>query len=757
MTNTTTTYGEGWTQEEMMKKDECIVVDGTDLIVGHGSKYDVHTVNSSTPRGKLHRAFSVFLFNSEGKLLLQQRAADKITFPNVWTNTCCSHPLYGYNPTEVDENEDISNGSVPGAKRAAIRKLNHELGVSFDALETSDFKFLTRLHYYAADVVTHGPNSPWCEHEVDYILFVQKDVAISPNPEEVGGVRYVTLSELQAMMDPSSGLLWSPWFRIIAEKFLVHWWSNLETTLTTNVFTNFTTIYKCVPETGELEEVVANNARSHKADKKSKGNGNDDSIKQGAYGKVKIHKHSLLSQLVHVDEVAMAIHLLVSEKFASKLDSKDVDVRFCNDMLGRVSRSFAGVIRQLPGGLYLDILMFYLILRALDTVEDDMDIFLHRNDIKVKMLCDFYRTTMVIPSDQYRLWSIGHGDERALLQKYNHCVQVFNSLPDASREIIADITKRMGAGMASFVSRDLGQGTVSVADYDLYCHYVAGLVGEGLSELFHASGYESVAVKNVSKTKANTMGLFLQKTNIIRDYLEDYCDGRTFWPQEIWKQYTTSNDLGELRDPANQTKALHCLNHMILNALECIPECLEYMQLLRHKQIFNFCAIPQVMAIATLADIYNNPQVFTGVVKIRKGLAVKMIYETTDMVNLHKWFYVLTKRIYENIPEKDPNAERTRELCKKILRLTQQRAMIGIVRAYLKVAGWVAAVMLAYAAFVLSPLVVDEQGQFGTSVLLFRNFGSLAINHATALVCFYVGVAIILISATVEASTNWNQ
>ena len=55
--------------------------------------------NAAQPAGLLHRAFSVFLFNSENKLLLQQRAACKITFPRVWTNTCCSHQLHGYDPT----------------------------------------------------------------------------------------------------------------------------------------------------------------------------------------------------------------------------------------------------------------------------------------------------------------------------------------------------------------------------------------------------------------------------------------------------------------------------------------------------------------------------------------------------------------------------------------------------------------------------------------------------------------------------------
>lgn len=53
----------------------------------------------------------------------------QITFPLVWTNTCCSHPLHGYAPSEVDTGEAIKSGAVPGAKRAAVRKLEHELGI----------------------------------------------------------------------------------------------------------------------------------------------------------------------------------------------------------------------------------------------------------------------------------------------------------------------------------------------------------------------------------------------------------------------------------------------------------------------------------------------------------------------------------------------------------------------------------------------------------------------------------------------------
>ena len=110
----TIAWGEGLSQEDLMNKDECIIVDERDRIIGHDSKYNSHRFDSKNPNGILHRAFSVFLFNEDGKLLLQKRASDKITFPDVWTNTCCSHPLYGYSPTEVDDEESVNKGELTG-------------------------------------------------------------------------------------------------------------------------------------------------------------------------------------------------------------------------------------------------------------------------------------------------------------------------------------------------------------------------------------------------------------------------------------------------------------------------------------------------------------------------------------------------------------------------------------------------------------------------------------------------------------------
>ena len=110
--------------------------------------------------GLLHRAFSAFVFNpSTKKLLLQQRATEKITFPDMWTNTCCSHPL-----GVPGETGDELQASVMGVKRAAQRKLDQELGIKKEQVPLDDFKFLTRIHYKAPS------DGKWGEHESELEL-----------------------------------------------------------------------------------------------------------------------------------------------------------------------------------------------------------------------------------------------------------------------------------------------------------------------------------------------------------------------------------------------------------------------------------------------------------------------------------------------------------------------------------------------------------------------------------------------------------
>ena len=112
-----------------------ILVDENDLETGMMEKMQAHV------EAHLHRAFSVFIFNKAGLLMLQQRAFSKYHSPGLWTNTCCSHPLYGYSPTEVDTPEAVEAGTVPGTKRAAVRKLLHELGIQPESVPADRFSF----------------------------------------------------------------------------------------------------------------------------------------------------------------------------------------------------------------------------------------------------------------------------------------------------------------------------------------------------------------------------------------------------------------------------------------------------------------------------------------------------------------------------------------------------------------------------------------------------------------------------------------
>jgi len=93
---------------------------------------------------------------------------------------------------------------------------------------------------------------------------------------------------------------------------------------------------------------------------------------------------------------------------------------------------------------------------------------------------------------------------------------------------------------------------------------------------------------------SKSMALFLQKTNIIRDYLEDVSDSppRLFWPKEIWGNY--ADKVEDFKSWENRNAALACLNHMVTDACKHIVDCLDYLKMLKDPTVFKFCAIPQV-------------------------------------------------------------------------------------------------------------------------------------------------------------------
>ena len=194
-----------------LMSEAVILVDEQDSAIGKASKVSAHY-----QAGLLHRAFSVLLFDTNGKLLLQKRADDKVTFPGVWANSCCSHPLSSDHESELTD--------ALGVKRAAVRKLHQELGIAPSELNIDDFHFITKMMY------SSRMNADWIEREIDHILIIQADVTVTLNENEVSEIKWVTQDELQNILagNVELGGEIAPWFRCIAERIMTdEWWQSV--------------------------------------------------------------------------------------------------------------------------------------------------------------------------------------------------------------------------------------------------------------------------------------------------------------------------------------------------------------------------------------------------------------------------------------------------------------------------------------------------------------------------------------------------
>jgi farnesyl-diphosphate farnesyltransferase len=325
------------------------------------------------------------------------------------------------------------------------------------------------------------------------------------------------------------------------------------------------------------------------------------------------------------------------------------------------SRSFSAVIQELNPELLVPIALFYLILRGLDTIEDDMTIPLETKEPLLRNFQD------IIEKDGWTFNDNGPNEkDRELLVHFDCVITEFKLIKPAYKVIISDITKKMGDGMADYANNaeHNTNGVNTIKDYELYCHYVAGLVGDGLTRLFVESGLANPALLKRPEL-SEAMGQFLQKTNIIRDVREDADDKRRFWPKEIWSKHV--DNFQDLFDPKNRQIALNCSSEMVLNSLRHADECLFYLAGIKDQSVFNFAAIPQSMAIATLELVFQNPQIFEKNVKITKGDACDLMMKSSqNLRSVCEIFQKYAKRISKKNSPKDPNFLQISIACAKV-------------------------------------------------------------------------------------------
>ncbi len=161
-----------------------ILVDNQDNQIGLMEKLKAHEY------GLLHRAFSVFILNSKGKMLLQKRAASKYHSPNLWTNACCSHP---------QPNEDLQD--------ACKRRLKEEIGIH----TTQDLEHIGHVLYKAPF------ENGLTEHEYDHILVLRTEEQPILNPDEASDFRYADIQDIKKEIEQRPEEF-TVWFKLILEK-----------------------------------------------------------------------------------------------------------------------------------------------------------------------------------------------------------------------------------------------------------------------------------------------------------------------------------------------------------------------------------------------------------------------------------------------------------------------------------------------------------------------------------------------------------
>jgi len=166
-----------------MTEEQVILVDKNDQQIGLMPKMEAHE------KAVLHRAFSVFVFNDEGKLLLQQRASEKYHSPLLWTNTCCSHQRDGETNLE-----------------AGKRRLQEEMGFVCDLEEV--FSFIYKAPF----------DNGLTEHELDHVMVGYFNGTPKINKEEVEDFKWMTLQEVKVDMELNPNN-YTAWFQIIFEKY----------------------------------------------------------------------------------------------------------------------------------------------------------------------------------------------------------------------------------------------------------------------------------------------------------------------------------------------------------------------------------------------------------------------------------------------------------------------------------------------------------------------------------------------------------
>ncbi|HEU4625418.1 MAG TPA: phytoene/squalene synthase family protein [Steroidobacteraceae bacterium] len=308
----------------------------------------------------------------------------------------------------------------------------------------------------------------------------------------------------------------------------------------------------------------------------------------------------------------------------SNIESSISDLDFQDRILPHVSRTFALTIPLLPGRLRCAVSNAYLSCRIADTIEDELPL---ASDDTLAYLRQF-ADALAGRRDPERLGReiaarLPEGTlqgERQLVRNMARVVRVTCALDDRAREAIRHCVDVMCEGMHRFQCRTSLRGLDRMSDLDTYCYYVAGVVGEMLTELFCGYSSEIDVHQAELSALARSFGQGLQMTNILKDQWEDRQRGVCWLPRDVFGSHGV--ELARLRPGRADNRFCAALDELIGIAHGYLRDALAFTLLIppEEKGIRGFCLWAIGLAVLTLRRIHENPWFASGAdVKVSHG------------------------------------------------------------------------------------------------------------------------------------------
>jgi farnesyl-diphosphate farnesyltransferase len=321
------------------------------------------------------------------------------------------------------------------------------------------------------------------------------------------------------------------------------------------------------------------------------------------------------------------------------MDSVSSDEVYQDQILPHVSRTFALTIPQLPPALSIPVTSAYLLCRIADTIEDEPALsapetlaFLQRFSAVVGGIGD---SAALARDLVHRLSDRTLPTERDLVSNMDRVVRVTASLGEAQHAAIQRCVKLMCYGMPRFQFNASVKGLPKSSDLDDYCYYVAGVVGEMLTDLFCDYSVEIARRRANLSALAASFAQGLQMTNILKDVWEDRSRGACWLPQDVFTRHGV--DLAQVSSEVNNPRFSEGMTELAAVAHAHLRNALDYTLLIpgKEKGIRRFCLWAIGLAILTLRKIAHNPGFTAGAqVKVsRTAVSMTMLMTNTFIGN----------------------------------------------------------------------------------------------------------------------------